>query len=171
MSQAGVNNTNSSGAEVLFLEGNSGGAVPPDPSTGIINVIGSAGTTVAGNPGTYTLTITTSAMSITWNTITSSQTLATENGYFCISPGGALDLALPSTSNLGDTIIVSLQGATSWTITQAAMQQIIMGAYSTTAGISGYLESTAQGDTVTLVCLTANLVWVVISSLGNPIFH
>lgn len=38
------------------LTGNTGGAVNPDPA-GNINVVGTAGTIVSGNPGTFTLTI------------------------------------------------------------------------------------------------------------------
>ena len=58
MSQAGkINDTVSPGSgAVLFLEGNTGGAVPPDGS-GLIHVIGDGDTTVTGSPGTNTLTI------------------------------------------------------------------------------------------------------------------
>lgn len=168
MSQAGVNNTNPTGDEVLFLEGNSGGAVPPNPSTGVINVIGSGGTTVVGNPGTNTLTITVAGSGMTWNTITASQMLAVNNGYICISPGGALALSLPAVSALGDEITVTLDGATSFSITQGAGQSIRIGNAATTAGAGGSLTSTQQGDTITMVCHTANLKWNVISSMGNP---
>lgn len=123
----------------------------------------------AGQPAVSTLTpgagisITNGSNSITiagtgsggffWQTITASQTLVKFNGYMCISAGGALALALPSTisSTIGDTIIVTLDGSTSWSITQAASQQIRISSLQTTAGVTGSVTTTAQGDSITLV--------------------
>ncbi len=148
------------------LTGNSGGSVFGDGS-GNINIVGSGGTTVVDNPATNTLTISVTGSGITWNTISSSQTLLTNNGYFCVSPGGALSLSLPATSNLGDTIEVSLDGSTSFTITQGAGQSIRLGNLSTTAGVTGSISSTQQGDSLRMVCQIANLKWNVLSSMGN----
>jgi hypothetical protein len=79
-----------------------------------------------------------------------------------------LSLSLPATSAVGNVIEVSLDGATSFTITQGAGQQIRLGNVATTAGVGGSLASTQQGDSVRLVCRTANLLWNVLSSMGNP---
>lgn len=108
------------------------------------------------------------SVGVTWQTITASQTLVKNNGYICISAGGALSLALPSTasSTIGDTIWVVLDGATSWTITQAASQQIRFSGSQTTAGATGTLASTAAGDTIQLV-YQATGKWNVITSIGN----
>ena len=167
MSQAGVNNLDSSGDLVMFLEGNSGGAVGPDPATGIVDVVGAGGVTVVGNPGTHTLTITVSGEGMTWNTITASQMLVVNNGYICISPGGALALQLPAVSSLGDEIKIVLDGSTSFSVTQGAGQSIRLANAVTTAGAGGSLTTTQQGDTLLLVCQTANLKWNVLSSIGN----
>lgn len=166
MSQAGANSFGAGSGDVLFLQGNSGGAVPPDGS-GIIHVVGAGGTTVVGNIGTNTLTITVSGSGMTWNTIAASQMLAVNNGYICVSPGGALALLLPAVSALGDEITVTLDGSTSFSITQGAGQQIRFGSLATTAGVGGSITTTQQGDTITLVCQTANLKWNAISSMGN----
>src|ERR1700691_2880310 len=56
MSQAGSNNEQGQPGVVELLEGNTGGPVGPNGSN-IIFVVGSGETTVAGNPGTNTLTI------------------------------------------------------------------------------------------------------------------
>lgn len=146
------------------LTGNTGGAVGPTANN--INILGSGGVTVSGNPGTSTLTIVSTGV-VKWNLISASQTLAVNMGYFCTG-GGALALALPATSAVGDIIEVSLQGSTSWSITQSAGQQLKMGNLSTTAGVGGSLTSTQQGDSIRMVCLTANLTWVVFPSMGNP---
>lgn len=105
---------------------------------------------------------------ITWQTITASQTLVKNHGYICISAGGALALALPTTasSTIGDIIEVTLDGATSWSITQAASQQIRFGSTQTTSGATGSLASLAQGDTIRMV-YQATGKWNVLSSIGN----
>ena len=94
-------------------------------------------------------------------------TLAVNMGYFCVSPGGALSLALPATSAQGDVVAIALDGATSFTVTQGAGQSILYGNGSTTPGVGGTLSSTGQGDSVRLVCRVPNLRWVCIASTGN----
>ncbi len=167
MSQAGVLSVNSSGGSVVeTLTGNSGGAVGPDAAHNI-NVVGTGSVTVTGSPGTNTLTISVSGSGISWQVIGANQTLAASNGYFCTS-GGALSLALPAVSAVGDTIEVVLDGSTSWTITQPnAATRIRIGNQQTTLGVGGSLASTATGDTVELVCETANARWVVTTIIGN----
>ena len=97
----------------------------------------------------------------TWTAIGASQTLVVGNGYFCTA-GGALSLALPATSAVGDTIEVALDGSTSWTITQPnAATQIRIGSSQTTLGVGGSLASTSVGDSIRLVCQTANARWQV----------
>lgn len=168
MSQAGLNNVAGSlpSTVVETLTGNSGGAIGPDASHNI-NILGSGGVTVAGNPGTNTLTISVSGAGMTWSTISSSQALAVNNGYICIAPGGALALSLPAVSARGDIIEVTLDGATSFSITQGAGQSIRIGNQSTTAGVGGSLTTTQQGDSLRIVCQTANLKWNVLSEMGN----
>lgn len=122
---------------------------------------------IAYGPGSIDLSVT--AFAILWQNISADQTLSTNLGYFCVSPGGNLSLALPAVSNVGDQIEVSLDGATSWTITQGAGQQIRIGNLATTAGVAGSLSSNQQGDSIRMICRTANLLWNVISSMGNPI--
>jgi hypothetical protein len=111
--------------------------------------------------------VTSNGRSVVWKTITANQTLVANEGYFCISPGGALSLDLPTTasSTIGDIIEVTLDGATIWTITQAASQQIRFGNVQTTAGVGGSLASTAQGDTIKIVYQSTGK-WNVISSVG-----
>lgn len=165
MSQSGQLVASATPGIVDFLEGNTGGPVAPDASN-IIFILGQGNLSVVGDPGTHTLTIKDTGITA-WNKIFASQTLVVNNGYFC-NGGGSLSLALPATSAIGDTINVVLVGSTSWTITQSAGQQIFMGNSQTTAGVTGALVSSQQGDSVQLVCLTANLAWVVINSMGNP---
>lgn len=140
------------------------GSVGGDP---VLNTItAGTGVTVTNGPGTITIAATTGTL--TWQAISANQTLVVEHGYICISPGGALSLALPAVSALGDVLEVTLDGSTSWTITQSAGQQIRIGNTATTAGVGGSLTSTQQGDSIRMVCSVANLKWNVVSSMGNP---
>lgn len=119
-------------------------------------------------PGAGTINLSVSGGVAQWSTITASQTLAINHGYICISPGGALALLLPAVSAVGNIIEITLDGATSFTVTQGAGQQIRIGNTATTAGAGGSLASTQQGDSIRMVCSVANLKWNVLSSMGNP---
>ncbi len=112
--------------------------------------------------------VSTKGNTVSWVQISASQALAKNTGYFCIAPGGALALSLPSTasSTIGDLIEVTLDGATSWTITQAAGQQIQYNNLGTTVGVGGSLASTDQGNTIKMV-YQATGKWNVISALGT----
>ena len=104
---------------------------------------------------------------ITWSNIAANQTLVINNGYFC-SGGGALSLALPAVSAVGDTIEIVLIGSASFTVTQGAGQSITLGSITTTPGVGGSLASTQQGDSIRMVCQTANLTWIIgAGSIGN----
>lgn len=138
------------------------GSTGADPSPATL----SAGTGISITNGAGTITIN-STGGLTWQTITASQGLAINNGYICVSAGGALSLSLPTTAAVGSEIEVTLDGATSWTITQAAGQQIRLGNVQTTSGVGGSLASTAQGDSIRFVCSVANTKFNVISSMGN----
>lgn len=134
------------------------------PAANILNVFGGVGISTSGAGNTVTINAVSGGFN--WLNIGASQSLAAQTGYFC-SSGGALSLALPASSAVGDTIHVVLDGSTSWTITQGAGQRIRLGNTVSTTGAGGSLASTARGDTVTMVCQTADTFWVVINSMGN----
>ena len=123
-----------------------------------------AGITITNGVGTITIAASTGAFN--WLNIGTSQTLVKQTGYFC-SSGGALSLALPATSSVGDTIKVMLIGSTSWTITQGAGQQIRIANQTTTSGAGGSLGSNQAGDGITLVCQTADSIWQVTDTVGG----
>lgn len=136
------------------------------PNIKVNTLTAGAGISITNGSGSITIA-TTGTGNVIWQTITASQTLAVNHGYICVSAGGALALLLPATSALGDIIEITLDGATSWSITQAASQQIRFGNVQTTAGTGGSITSTLPGDTIRMVCQTANLKWNILSSVGN----
>ncbi len=164
MSQAGIVADQNLGA-LETITGNDAIAVSADAENNI-NLIGSGGATVTGDADTNTLTITVSAQEVTWNAISTSQTLVVNSGYICT--GGTLSLALPAVATFGDVIELTIDGATSFSITQGAGQKIRVGNQVTSAGVTGSLTSTAQGDSLRMVCTVVNNNWNVLSSMGNP---
>lgn len=162
MSQSGYISVTANPSVPIQFTTNSGIAVPVGNN---LNIFGSGSITTSGAGSTVTIAI--SGSGLTWSSISANQALVVQHGYFCVSPGGTLSLSLPLASSVGDVIQVSLDGATSFSITQAAGQSIRIGNSSTTVGVGGSLTTTAQGDTVYMVCQTANLKWNVLSSMGN----
>lgn len=140
-------------------------------STGVDPVAATitAGTGISIANGAGTITISTIGSGFTWSTTSTNITnMSANNGYFCISPGGALTLGLPATSVVGDALIINLSGATSFQITQAAGQQINLGNQATTVGATGTLTSTgSNGDSISIVCSVANTIWDTVASIGN----
>src|SRR5574338_1695156 len=136
---------------IVIAQGNNAFAASNALSNGQL-LIGSS----AANPVPATLTagqgisitngsgsITISATDVSWSTVSTNQSMVSNNGYIAISPGGALTFALPAASAVGDILEIILYGATSFQITQAAGQQIRIGNQQTTAGATGSLTSTA----------------------------
>lgn len=119
------------------------------------------------SPGPYV--IGTSAITFDLLTITSQtfdwyeatispQIMSANNGYIANS-ATLMTLILPTTSLVGQVINITGKGVGGWIITQGANQQIHVSPQSTTAGITGSLASTAQYDSIELVCIVANLIW------------
>lgn len=150
---------------VETLTGNSGGAVGPSGNN--INVIGAGGVTVAGNPGTSTLTISVSGSGMTWNEVTGTSASMSVNNAYVANNAGLVTLTLPAVAAFGDVVQIVGKGAGLWTIAQNAGQTIHFGVLDTTGGAGGSLSAILQRDTVELVCTTANTDWTVYSVIGN----
>jgi len=76
-------------------------------------------------------------------------------------------VTLPATAAVGDFVEVEGYGAGGWQIAQNASQSIrFLGVVSTT-GITGYIASTTQYDSVHLRCVVASTGWEVINAVGE----
>lgn len=154
-----------SSSNVQTLTGNTGGAVGPTANN--INIIGTGGASVAGNPGSSTLTISVSGSGMSWNEVTgTSASMAINSGYVA-NNAGLVTLTLPATAAFGSVIQVSGKGSGGWLIAQPAGVSINFGASVTTTGVTGSLASTLRYDTVELLCVTQDTQWVAQSSVGN----
>lgn len=111
---------------------------------------------------------------MTWTEVTgTSQSAAVNNGYITNNVG-LVTVTLPSTAAVGSVVRVTGKGAGGWRIAQNASQQIIWmeggvdGTNETTIGTGGRIDSTDDYDSLELICLTADLIFGVLSVKGNP---
>lgn len=128
-----------------------------------------AGAGISVVNGANSITISASTATVIWNNISASQALAADQGYFVDATGSAISLSLPATASVGDTIRVYKvdSSVNQVKITQGAGQFIQLGSSASTNGVTGYIETTAIGNTVELICQTANTSFKVGSSMGN----
>ncbi len=153
------------GGTLDSLTGNAGGPVGPDGSNNI-NVIGAGAIIVTGNPGTNTLTISSSNPFFSWAVIVGNQAAITQHGYFT-NGGSTVQVTLPAVSSVGDLFVVYAMNSNGWQVLQGMGQQIQFGKLTTTSGAGGSLASTFIGDTVMLVCNVANTGWTAFNANGN----
>jgi len=139
------------------------GTTASDPTAASLT----AGTGVSITSASGSITINAVGGAMTWTVITgASQAMAVNNGYIA-NNAGQIAFTLPTTSAVGDIISVTgINNATGWKVSYTTNQQIFFGGSSATI-TSGSVTSTAIRDTITMVCVTANLTWNVISSVGN----
>jgi len=128
----------------------------------------SAGTGITVTNAANSITISASSSGFSWTDVSgATQTIVAENGYITDRSGG-VTYTLPATASLGDTfIIVGKTGLA--TITPLALQQLLIGSASGTAGITGTAVSTNAGDCITFVCTTSgsSTVWRASHFVGN----
>ena len=98
---------------------------------------------------------------------TASVTMTSNTGYTSDAGASLVTFTLPTTSVIGSFVEINGKGSGLFTIAQAASQQINFGDVATTSGIGGSISSTNQFDCIRLRCIVANLVWVVVSAVGN----
>jgi len=104
--------------------------------------------------------------SLNWTAVTSNGNLAVDTGTLA-NKGTLLELTLPTTVAVGKVIRVAGMNAGLFKIVQSANQYIKFGNVATTTGAGGYLASTLAYDCVELVCIVADVGFVVVSSMGS----
>lgn len=141
-----------------------GGPVSPD-ANGNIN-LGGSNVAVVGTPGTNTLAFTApGATGITWVTNTDPVVQMTVNTGYIDRFAGATNYMLPTTSAVGDVLIIAGTGL-GYQVHLAAGQSIFLG-IEQVQGPGGFLESDNAGNSIYLVCSLANVEWRAVSIQGN----
>jgi len=104
-----------------------------------------------------------------WSVVTVDAGLVINTGTIA-NKAGLLTMTLPATAAIGDELaFTGINTAVGLRIAQNANQQIFFGLSNTTAGVGGYLETTAIRDSLRMVCVVAgaSTIWNVTSSTGN----
>jgi hypothetical protein len=91
----------------------------------------------------------------------SSDLIMSPNVFYYVLGPGLINLTLPSIATAGTRQRVAGYTGTGWKILQGAGQQIIYGNVSTTSGVTGQLESTLITDSIELLCVQDNTIWIV----------
>ena len=122
-----------------------------------------AGMTITNAAGSITL----ASNGIVWSAQATGTPLLANEGFISTA-ATAQSFALPTAScPLGSILELAGSGAGLMTISQAAGQSIRFGNAVSTTGAGGSLASSAQGDTIKLLCTTADTAFQVLSSVGN----
>jgi hypothetical protein len=124
-----------------------------------------AGTGISITNGSGSITVAATTVGISWTVVTATTQAMAVNAGYVSNNAGLVTLTLPSTAAVGSIIQMQGLGAGGWQIAQNASQLIHIGADVTTTGTGGFLASTNQYDSLTLLCVVANTTWTV---LGGP---
>lgn len=165
MSQSGKFSEGSGAAGIETITGTEGGAVGPDGAFNV-NLVGSGGVTVVGDPPNNTLTINVSGSGFIWNVVSgTSEDMEVDNGY--IPNNVALvTFTLPATATVGTSVAVGGLGSGGWSIAQNVGQTIHVGSSSSTPGVGGSVASTNRYDSIELLCVVEDEEWV--AGPGGP---
>lgn len=143
------------------------------PATGSTLTIADGKTLTASNTMTFTSTdganvafgaggtVAYTTATITWNSIAgTTQTAAVNNGYV-VSNAAQTTVTLPVTAALGSIVYVQGAGAGGWILAAGTGQTIKLGTQTTSSG--GSLTSSAQYDSIGVVCIVANTTWAALT--------
>jgi len=121
--------------------------------------------TVVDDPANFRTNVSVSGV-ISWSVVAANTGMTVQTGYINNS-ASLITFTLPAAANPGDTVRIVGYGTGLWQVNQNAGQTIRFGKYNTTTGTGGSIASTNQGDSVEVVCVAANTLFVVASAMGN----
>lgn len=100
--------------------------------------------------------------------VAATQTMAINHGYVAADVTVPVVFTLPAVAAVGSIVrVAGLASGNGWSVAQLALQYVQMGSSASTVGVGGSISSTDNNDCVELLCVEANLGFVVLSSMGN----
>lgn len=104
-----------------------------------------------------------------WTDVTNvSVDASVNNGYIADRSSTPVQVLLPATFNIGDTVIVLGKGAGGWSLVANTNQVIQIGSLSTNPLGSGSISSEIQYGNIQVRGLVPNTTWEVTNVFGNP---
>ncbi len=123
-----------------------------------------AGISVTNGDSTIILA-STGVGSLTWNDVSGTTQTAVVNSGYIISNAGQTTVTLPTTCSVGSVFAIAGKGAAGWILQMEAGQTAHIGSVATS--VAGTLTSTNLYDSITIVCVTADVTFVAIGGWGN----
>ncbi|MBF8264063.1 MAG: hypothetical protein HW387_1728 [Parachlamydiales bacterium] len=122
------------------------------------------GISVANAAGGITIT----NVGLVWtSTAVSVNPVVANTGYVCTATSPTVVTLTLNTMVQYSLLEVAQRGTGQWKIAVSATGKLIYLGNQVTTDTTGYLQSTADGDSVRLLCTTADTEWQVLSSVGN----
>ncbi len=116
-----------------------------------------AGTNISITNGSNSITIASTAVSLSWTTVTGTSQAMTSNKGYIANNASLVTFTLPSSPNVGDIVAVVGEGAGGWQINAAATQTIYVGNVNSSSDGTGYIASTTPQDAIQLICYTSSI--------------
>lgn len=101
-----------------------------------------------------------------WQVAGAGRALLRRRGFISTNASNQ-NFPLPNTAAVGDVFELAQSGAGNVRITQGNNQQVRFGNQLSTKGAAGFWESRMVGAVIKLVCVEANVLFLVIASIGN----
>jgi len=136
-------------------------------NTGTLSWTPTANRTIILPDGDGTLAFSSGGGGLIDSEITGTSATAQTGYSYRANNAGLVTITMPSTATAGSQIEIIGVGAGLWRIAQNASQQIHYGNISTLIGTGGRIDATHRRDCARLVCVVANLEWVVFPAHGN----
>lgn len=104
---------------------------------------------------------------MTWTTVTANTAMSGDNGYI-MNSASQLEMTLPSSCAVGKLLRLAGRGTGKYIIKQNANQIIHFANQDTTTGTGGSIAANHRYDAITLLCIIADLEFVVLEAVSGP---
>lgn len=153
------------GLTVETLTPDTGGAVTPIANN--ININGGLNiSTMTGAPGQIFIDATEAAGFIWVPVPGAAQAMTPWVGYWTQNTSLTV-FTLPAACPEGSIMRIAGIGTGGWALHQNAGQKIVVSRFSTTVGIGGSVQATAITDSIELLCVVADTIWLAVTYDGN----
>lgn len=147
------------GAGQVHIGTTAGDAVPG-------TIIAGANIIVTAASGTLTIAATGGGL-LNWTDVTGTSQAMVVNSAYTANNASLVTLTLPATAAYGSEFAIAYKGAGGWKLAQNSGQTVRQGTAITTSGAGGSIASTLAGDSIRVLCTTADTGFEILWGTGN----